>query len=819
MIWLRRLRQRLFPQAESARTTPAAASRAASSKAPSPRIRPLPMPFERFITINSDCDGSIHDLIHAAVALNTVIREEYGLPICDSFFGKWLFECGLDGVREPFSDRALDGSFERRVFFNRCGEWVRGFHRGWFDTTHGWVYNMSVRVAPDLAPDVNGAHVEFGPPPSWEEAAVPRYLAFRCADGGLDALSDLLLRKGDDMLVRWEAPAAQAIEIGDAPDGNLALPIPGPSSLTRWHGEEPLVLEARLMSADAVVRLAEVALVTEIRTDIARQLRALDDLNLAVTNFSSHAGGLVFATTDGQRRQFPAAAYYSDFPGSPHYCMDLFRAVGFETVQTFAQTSEYEVRSLDELAFQRTLADGTQVHDYHRYLYIPRRKDGSFDLSVFDVDGENLNPSWADTAAMQVAYCLEQTKSKLWHGAIIYTHLNYASTSHPFMREGVDARTICSAPLRDALAELARRYFGLSGCGNPADRVFIAPAGMLARMSAVSKLLDSHIDYEAAANAVRIRAAPDPVLGRKVPRREDGFRDLRGLSFYVEDAHTAHVTVDGEPVEGLIRNPADDCGRQSVTVVDMSAPVLVLGRVPAAERQLVIEAEGLELVAPDAQGEVHRVRLQANAGVLRVAGPLPALANRHYLLVEYEKSSPSLRFALELEDAGGQRLGWAEAGLHGSFHLPRRAAWTSVERRIDVSPFWQLCAECGATTPPVGRLARWQLVIEGNVEDSLVLHRVALLRDDGKRGGRTQCYIGGRLGSVPLTAVEVHSGEIREQAMLLRGGFYAVARPVPRGRIVRIEGRTEAGDIILPCGGGRHEIVDDDWEIDFPGSD
>ncbi|MCP5200973.1 MAG: hypothetical protein H6977_13240 [Gammaproteobacteria bacterium] len=819
MSWLRALRTRLLPYRKSGpvaapeNTTPAAGTGASEAC-----LRPLPVPFERFVTINSDCDGSIHDLVGAAVALNSVIREEYGLPVCDSFFGKWLFECGLDGEREPRSNRAVHGSFDKVQFFERCAEWIRGFHRGWFDTTHGWAYNMSVRVAPDLTVEGGCGQAVFAAPPSWEEPAVPRYLAFRCAEGELELLSELVVRRGGEILSRWRVPATSVVPTGESPEVGVVLPIIDRASIGAWFGEGPLVLEGRAFpTGDVRVCLANIALVTEVRRDIEHQLGSLGALNIAVSNFSSHAGGLVFAVAEGQHRQYPETAYYSDVPESPHYCADLFRAAGYETIQTFAETHEYCVRDVAELAYPRMLADGTQVHDYHRYLFIPRREDGTLDLGAFQVDGEVLNPSWADTASIQIDYCLQQAASKSWCGGVIYTHLNYASASHTFMRDGIDTRTICNAPLRTALADLSARYFGLGDCAGTGERLFVAPAAMLARMSAMMMMLEGHMDYDTCSNTVRISSVHDPCLGRKVPRREDGFRDLRGLTFYVDDASSAGVTVDGDAVDALIRNPADASGRHSVTVVDTSAPAVVLGRVPVSERELVVDVDSVALEEPDGRRSAHRLSLRGSMGWLELCGWLPMLANRHYILVEYEKTTPTLRFSVELEDSSGLCVGWAEEGMRFAPQLPRRFAWNSVARHVEVLPFWQLCADCGASTAPVGRLASLRLTMEGGVGDSLLLHRVLLLRDDGKRAGRTQCFVGGRVGSEAMESVEVRieSGGV-ERALLLHNGFYAVPNGVPRGGIAHIEGRTVSGDIILPRGGARHEIVDDDWDIDFP---
>lgn len=42
--------------------------------------------------------------------------------------------------------------------------------------------------------------------------------------------------------------------------------------------------------------------------------------------------------------------------------------------------------------------------------------------------------------------------------------------------------------------------------------------------------------------------------------------DLSGLTVYVEDSASATLLVDGNEVHEILRNPADECGRQSVTI-------------------------------------------------------------------------------------------------------------------------------------------------------------------------------------------------------------------------------------------------------------
>ena len=779
-------------------------------------LRPLPYPFTRYVTLNSDCDGSIHDLIGAAVALNTVIREEYGLPVCDSFFGKWLYECGLDGRPEPISKRALDGQFDPVKFVDRCAEWIRGFHRGWFDTVHGWAYSMCVRVAPDMALTGGSASVSFSIPPVWEEAQIPRYLEFRCDRDSLSVVESIHLERDGTVLCHWNGDISRRA-IPDYGGNRYIFPIDGSTEWSAWVGEEPIKLVARCRDnlGGTVAPLSGISLFTELRKDIATQLETLADMNLGVSNFSSHAGGLVFAVTPDAGAAHPDAVYHSDDPESPHYCPDLLLDNGIESIQTFAKTHGFETVPLTELAYTRTLRDGTRVYDYHRFLFIPKAEDGTFDLSPFEVDGVALNPSWADSAAKQIEYCLEQAAGNQWHGAAIYTHLNYGDPSHPFMQNGVSRETICDSRLRNALRDLAIRYFGLDPGCEADDRVFVAPTSMLVRMSAVGRLLEGRIDTPRV-DQVRIRSIEDPVLRTRIPRADNDFRDLRGLTFYVDDSHSAHLDVDGEPVNCVIRNPADASGRQSLTVADMSAPAIMIGRISTTERNLEVDCDDVDWHGP-AEGETgsHRAIITGSRAAIEIRGCLPALSNRQYVAIEYTKGEAGIRYALSLTAASGATLGWSETDMPGEHQLVRFPAWASTERRLAIMPFWQIASNAETNPIPTGPLARVRLSLHGAPGDEFTLHRLILLRDNGKHVGSTSCSIGGLTGSADLARVVVQVDGERHDAEFIAGGYYRLAHPVPRGQIVRIEGILRSGSIIPPCGGWRHEIVDDDWDLDF----
>lgn len=64
-------------------------------------------------------------------------------------------------------------------------------------------------------------------------------------------------------------------------------------------------------------------------------------------------------------------------------------------------------------------------------------------------------------------------------------------------------------------------------------------------------------------NVVRLHSWDDPILGVRLP---ESVYQLYGITFYVADAAAAQVLLDGMAVTDLVRNRADDSGRESVTV-------------------------------------------------------------------------------------------------------------------------------------------------------------------------------------------------------------------------------------------------------------
>jgi hypothetical protein len=831
-------------------------------------LRALPYPFRTYFTISSDCDASLQDVIGAAVCLSSVIRETYGLPICDSYFPKWLYECGLGGVPDEASRRAITGDFSTATLMTRCAEWLRGFHRGWFDTVHGWAYNMSVRLAPPVEIESDAGPVtivsQFAAPPQWEEPAQPSYLTFDLIASTACPGLVVSLYEGDHCITQLDGATITRVA---GRDGRIVIP------LGAAVGDRPIECPAQLRlevsvgeSSTARVRIDRIALHTDRREDIAEQRVALSACNVRSSNFSSHAGGLVFAAPAGLRpwygrrhlvrrllksgngramlswltggfrdpaslarrlRQFSAmigrlrlvdeADLYSDLPLSLHYASDLLRDDGIEFMQTFACTHSTAQPRLDELLRTTRLGDGAYVYDYARYLSVADAGIAENDEQTpFVSNGTAVNPSWADAAGTQIQLALDRLAVRPQSGALLYTHLNFTSSTHPLARGVLGVETICDPAMHTALQRLAELHYNLSGTVVDAERVLVAPTGVLLRMAQVRRILKRAVRYDRDGNAIVINSRHDSVLGRRVPARDGGFRELRGVTFYVDDSHTARLTVDDEDVVALIRNPADHTGRQSIAVADLSAPRVICGRIALSDTRIAVEhSTGISVDGRTAD-EGIKLGLKSEGGSMTLRGPLPSLCNNHYVAIEFSKSDPEINIGVEFSLENGRDLGWREEGLPGSRPILRIPAWRATTRRMLVMPLWRISGASRHRDGYVsGCIKQVELIVAGPPGEVLTLHRLYLLRDDERPWSHDGCMIGGRLPRAEVRGLRITVGKRAWDYITTSSGYYFAGSKVPRGALVSISADLADGRMEYPAAGQYHEILTDHCDIDF----
>src|SRR5476649_1191267 len=107
---------------------------------------------------------------------------------------------------------------------------------------------------------------------------------------------------------------------------------------------------------------------------------------------------------------------------------------------------------------------------------------------------------------------------------------------------------------------LQDRAFGISGDGS---RQWLTRASVLYDYALIVRSLADHVRRDG--DNIDISSWADAVLGQTLPCSP---AQLYGVTFYVRDAGTAGVSLNGRRIETLSRNPADETGRQSVTVLE-----------------------------------------------------------------------------------------------------------------------------------------------------------------------------------------------------------------------------------------------------------
>lgn len=122
-------------------------------------IRELPFPFCNFCAISSDADSCSID---ALKSVGKVTREEFGLPMSDSFFPHYHYNLGFcrspmelkrgKGEQIKFSnDFPVGSQFDLAEFVEKNYEMLKAFHRGRIDTVHGWLLRVQIRIGDDIS--------------------------------------------------------------------------------------------------------------------------------------------------------------------------------------------------------------------------------------------------------------------------------------------------------------------------------------------------------------------------------------------------------------------------------------------------------------------------------------------------------------------------------------------------------------------------------------------------------------------------------------------------------------------------------------------
>jgi hypothetical protein len=330
----------------------------------------------------------------------------------------------------------------------------------------------------------------------------------------------------------------------------------------RWSGQGAMdTLHAWLDTID--VEQGNIALDPD---DVRHKVEDLASRGLSPLLFTTHGGGhAVKEYGNLHTGKAEPSAHDMDRPDSPFYLMPALRRLGVRFVSPVGHASTPKLAPIDKLVETLELADGDPIGVFRRLL--SRRH---VELGFPERWRDDKNASNAAALGFQVSDITQRLKwSQVGHGGILYTHLNHIPGDQTIDRLGWTEET------HRAFELLAWRFHGGSDDRYPGERVWVAPAAVIVAYANTAQRATDVV--EVAGDMVSIGSWDDDRLDMRAPAYSThGTTLLHGLTVYVDDATKARVEVEGHQIDTFVRNPCDATGRQSITIVDDSAPRAVL---------------------------------------------------------------------------------------------------------------------------------------------------------------------------------------------------------------------------------------------------
>lgn len=849
-------------------------------------VRDLPYPYAHIITFASDADG-MHPWYYGR--FHGIINEKLGLHISDSIWpdGANQYRAEEHGI---LADH-VDGSFLFRSFLRRNDAGsedsfdsvfttlLRQWHRGNIDHFHGWSldYTFELRQQFDL-PLAGGSALARITPLS--EQARANLLFRRPYDnfrlyfsGQLPADLRIGLRDGAGrMAFANSATVARGREVqfqrsDESSIVELVLSVDAADGIRIEPGfDSSDVVSAELHATSCKegceARLKRIERDNWSRRTASAQAKVLAGLGIRPVHTTDHGGYTLAQAFNGSvKRKLDVEddIIVRDThgraldPSSHAYHLDILKDLGLLSATPYNLSDNRRAPLVLSMApFEMVPSERHGFHNFKRNLLnIPGwqsedelvRKMTEVqpllppeDIKPFYCSGIYLCQSLGQgqftgllIAAGLAGVASDQQVRNLW-----YMHFG---TNVTFVKRAVArAMPISLTNLRwwRSLADYSYDFFGLIPLR---QRVWVPSVATLSRYMAMKAEVGAHVAVDQETSRLVVGRWKDRLTGRLIPEPGTGTRDLHGLTVFVPDSTRAKVFVDGEEATTFTRNPADQTGRQSITIVGDNAPAPIIGRAPLDERGTA-EVEDFEVVFPDGDRRELQLRKTGSSDQARL-GFKPKqlnLWNTSHLHVDIQISpaegGAARGFFVELLMADDQRIsarsaacGEGSAGATWSLADPlpgeRTTATLSTHMLRWSAPAADLPRDQFSPALPIGRVKQVSVGLCGaRAGDILQISRIAALRPNGNgMAADRSVLLAGKvslLESAPVAgaAIELRyeDGTVRRTVSDSRGHYQFVG--VPSDQIVGVSAHSR-GRSCSAVQGGRFEVLRDEAEIDI----
>jgi hypothetical protein len=253
----------------------------------------------------------------------------------------------------------------------------------------------------------------------------------------------------------------------------------------------------------------------------------------------------------------------------------------------------------------------------------------------------------ARTFTNRLRTVIDDLKGKKARAAQFYTHLGNLAPDDEVLPD----------PYFDQndLREFQDRVFG---CGQDRSdhRIWFTRGTVLSDYSLVLQSIGHHTKRPDE-NTVSITSWTDPYAGIPVARN---FHQLYGQTFYVDDSSEAQVNLNEEELSEIVRNPADESGKQSVTIAESTIRHTVFRAIDPQKRGSV-EAENC---AADWTGEAFSLSpADSSAGKVTIIPESIYPVGTQHLIFRIRRISADSRFALVFETKTGGRFAFGDSSM------------------------------------------------------------------------------------------------------------------------------------------------------------
>jgi hypothetical protein len=536
-------------------------------------IRALPYPFHHLLSIVSNLDGQTPK---QGSALMRRLNNDYGLPLAGSV------RIDDDNPSMPMTtffrgdfelNRSASGVNDLPIFALLLRQW----HRGEIDQLNGWhtdsVYGLRNNIEPPMHLTKASTAVPLEPGP--EQFRSLRYSNLRVLfdadpppdltivavdDRGKKAVADLVAT-AHGRSVQSKAQAPYWIEVifrqGTASLQRGIQVDPG----FRLGGLSEIQLIAPSCKSGCNVSILRIERDTFSRQTVLHQMPWLEAWNIRPSIYASSHTGLTLTDTlwpEGAPDLDLAGGEQSlivttkvrgliDQPSSFSYIIDLLHRIGVDFISSYSVDKNHSCdnsrRALQPVAgefYDLRLAETSYTNDQ--------------ESTILQLGAAAMGDSEKEELAFDCIYQINLSGD----ASTVQKSLNLSNEK--------------------MLKALANRYYDFDGSIEEHQRIWVPPASTAARYRLLVDNIGAHI--KVMGSRIVIEPWKDSTIGRTVPNLAAGTRDLNGLTIYVPDPEAATVNISDTPIETFTRNPPDETGQSSITLVDDHIPTTIIGSLP-----------------------------------------------------------------------------------------------------------------------------------------------------------------------------------------------------------------------------------------------